>query len=228
MDFPSHIQLPESAREELIELLNEHLANALDLATQLKQAHWNVRGRHFLSLHELFDELSEHVYKHTDELAERLAALGGYAEGTARLVAKNSRLSEYDLEAVDGEDHLSALVHAYASYSGGFRNAIARCAELDDPATEDLFTQLLREVEKDLWFLESHLLHEGQTARGRGAQNGNGAHRRDDEGQDAPRRARDENREGGEATASRAEEAFDADEDDESQTPWRDVKPPPH
>lgn len=247
MDFPSHVQLPDAAREELVDLLNEHLACSFDLYSQLKQAHWNVRGERFLSLHELFDTLGKKVLAHSDELAERLGALGGYAEGTARLAAKNSQLPEYDLEAVEGDDHLSALLSAYAIYSAGFRDAIARCAELDDPATEDLFTQLLREVEKDLWFLESHLVRGGRPTRSRkGAssssqRSGDGDRRSgsparnggaDEEERRPARRsaADDANREGGEETSSYTEKRFEQEDDEEdgSATPWRDVKPPPH
>lgn len=157
MKFPSHVNLSHETREELTELLNIALANAIDLHWQVKQAHWNVRGRQFISRHELFDDVADHVRKHADEFAERAGALGGYAEGTIRLAARNSKLEEYDLRAVSGEEHLRALVSRIAFYAASIRQGIHRSEELDDPVSEDLFIRVLGEVEQDLWFLESHL-----------------------------------------------------------------------
>lgn len=157
MKFPSHVDVSAEKRQELVELLNVCLASAIDLHWQVKQAHWNVRGKHFISRHELFDEIADHVRKHADEFAERAGALGGYAEGTIRLAARRSEIEEYDLNAVSGEDHMRALVSRIATYAALIRKGIHRSEELDDPVTEDLFTNTLREVEQDLWFVESHL-----------------------------------------------------------------------
>jgi starvation-inducible DNA-binding protein len=165
MKFPSHINLPREAREELIDLLNTCLATSIDLHWQVKQAHWNIRGRDFISRHELFDDVADHVRKHADQFAERAGALGGYAQGTIRLAVKHSELDEYDLAAVNGDDHIRVLVDRVSVYATTIRAGIDRCGELNDPVTEDLFTQTLGEVEQDLWFLESHLY--GSTSMGR-------------------------------------------------------------
>lgn len=157
MKFPSHVGLSHETREELIELLNTCLANAIDLHWQVKQAHWNVRGRHFISRHELFDAVADHVRKHADEFAERAGALGGYAEGTIRLAVRNSELEEYELSAVSGEDHVRALLNRISTYAASIRQGIHRADNLEDPVTADLFTRILGEAEQDLWFLESHL-----------------------------------------------------------------------
>lgn len=165
MKFPSHISLPSEAREEIIDLLNTQLANAIDLHWQVKQAHWNVRGPFFYSRHELFDDVAKHLRKHADDYAERAGALGGYAEGTIRLAVRGSELEEYDLTAVSGEEHLRAVVDRVTRYAASARRCIDRCAELGDPVTEDLFTRLLSELEQDLWFLESHLYGRAGLAR---------------------------------------------------------------
>jgi starvation-inducible DNA-binding protein len=164
MNFPSHVDLPAETREELISLLNTHLANAIDLHWQVKQAHWNIRGKHFYSRHELFDALAKHLRKQADSVAERAGTLGGYAEGTIRLAARNSQLPEYDLEAVAGDAHLKALVERFARYAASMRDGLERCEELEDPVTVDLLTGILGEVELDLWFLESHLYGEQRPA----------------------------------------------------------------
>lgn len=160
--FPSHIQLPREARAQLVELLNTCLATAVDLHWQVKQAHWNIRGTHFISRHLLFDDVAKHVRDHADEFAERAGALGGYAEGTIRLAARNSELEEYDLSAVDGDDHIRAVVERVTRYATLVREGIQSADDLNDPVTTDLLTKVAGEIEQDLWFLESHMY--GSTA----------------------------------------------------------------
>lgn len=156
-NFPSHVSLPEETRTALVELCNESLASTIDLHSQVKQAHWNIKGAQFFARHELFDALATKLLGWADTLAERGAVLGGYATGTIRLAAERSSLPEYDLNAVDGTTHIRALVDRYAVYTERARAAIAVCAKLDDPASEDLFTEILRGAELDMWFLESHI-----------------------------------------------------------------------
>ncbi len=155
--FPSHINLSRETRSELIDMLNTNLATAVDLHWQVKQAHWNIRGSHFISRHLLFDKVADHVRAHADELAERAGALGGYAEGTIRLAVKNTELQEYDLSAVNGDDHVRVVVDRVARYAASVREGIQRADDLNDPVTADMLTQILGVVEEDLWFLESHL-----------------------------------------------------------------------
>lgn len=155
--FPSHIHLPREQRAQLVELLNSCLATAVDLHWQVKQAHWNIRGTHFISRHLLFDNVAKHVYEQADEFAERAGALGGYAEGTIRLAVRNSELQEYDLSAVDGDAHVRAVVERVTRYATLVRDGIQRSDELKDPVTTDLLTKVAGEIEQDLWFLESHL-----------------------------------------------------------------------
>lgn len=155
--FPTQNDLPVETRAQVIDLLNVHLATVMDLHSQTKQAHWNVKGIHFQTLHELFDRLAAVVEPFADTLAERATALGGTALGTARLAAKNSTLPEYPMNAVKGEEHLKALVERWAEYARLARKAIDETAQAGDAGTSDLFTGISREVDKALWFLESHL-----------------------------------------------------------------------
>lgn len=155
--YPSSVGVPESNRQALIALLNARLADSADLRTQVKWAHWNVKGLHFIQLHELFDSIASHLEEQTDIIAERIAALGGVANGTAREVAAKSGLKEADLSASDGPSMLKFLVHNVAHHANAVREAIKESDDLDDATTADLFTQLSRELDKDLWFLEAHL-----------------------------------------------------------------------
>lgn len=155
--FPSSVGVPENNRQALIALLNARLADSTDLRTQVKWAHWNVKGLHFIQLHELFDSIASHLEEQTDTIAERITTLGGVANGTAREVAAKSGLKEADLTASDGPSMLKFLVHNVAHHANAMREAIQESDDLDDAATCDLFTQLTRELDKDLWFLEAHL-----------------------------------------------------------------------
>ena len=155
--FETRIDIEEDAREALIELLNRNLADMVDLSIQTKHAHWNVKGPDFMQLHELFDQLYARLASHADMLAERAVTLGGVANGTTRQAAANSGIGEYDLEAVDGHEHVSALAGQFAKVTARIRAAIDESDELGDLTTADLLTQISGAVDKDLWFLEAHL-----------------------------------------------------------------------
>lgn len=151
------IDLSKDKREKLIALLNARLADAADLKSQVKQAHWNVKGMSFIALHELFDNIATIVEGHVDLIAERITTLGGTAMGTVRLAAENSSLSEYPHEITDGAAHVDALSTALADFGKLARKAIDESDELGDMDTADIFTEISREIDKQLWFVEAHV-----------------------------------------------------------------------
>ena len=155
--YPTKNDLPESNREKLIELLNLRLADAIDLQTQAKQAHWNVKGPAFIALHELFDKVNEDIEDYVDMIAERAVQLGGITEGTARSVVRHSSLPEYAAKGPNGRDHADALSTALASFGASARRAIAQSDQLGDADTTDIFTEISRGTDKWLWFVEAHL-----------------------------------------------------------------------
>ncbi len=148
--------LPEQVREKVESLLNARLADVVDLQTQVKQAHWNVKGPNFIGLHLLFDNVHEAVEDYTDKIAERIVQLGGRAEGTARVAANKSTLSEYPLTISAGQDHVAALSTALATFGKNVREAIEQSDKLGDADTADLFTEVSRGIDKWLWFVEAH------------------------------------------------------------------------
>jgi starvation-inducible DNA-binding protein len=148
--------LPESNRAKLVELLGSRLASSIDLYLQVKQAHWNVKGPSFIALHELFDQVGETVEGSVDDLAERIVQLGGTARGTLQAVGKETSLKAYPLEITSGTDHVEALSSALAAFGGQARSAIALATELDDADSADLFTEISRNIDKQLWFVEAH------------------------------------------------------------------------
>src|SRR5881628_2281960 len=145
--YPTKNDLPEAARREAIGLLNQRLADCIDLQTQLKQAHWNVKGPTFIALHELFDKINEAVEDYVDDLAERVVQLGGIAHGTARQVAKRSTLPEYPAVSA-GRDHAEAVATALAAFGGLARAAIDQSDALEDRDTADIFTEMSRGIDK--------------------------------------------------------------------------------
>lgn len=154
--YETENDLPKNARVEVIGILNQRLADIIDLQTQLKQAHWNVKGPHFIGLHELFDKIAEEVESYVDTLAERIVQLGGIAEGTVRVAAVRSRLDEYPLDIADGAAHVEAVARALSTFGREARMTIDETDRLDDADTADIFTEISRGIDKWLWFVEAH------------------------------------------------------------------------
>lgn len=155
--YPTSIDIGAETRSKVIELLNQTVATTLDLKTQVKQAHWNVKGMDFYQLHQLFDELATELEEFTDLFAERVTALGGLAMGTARMAVAASILPEYPIDIIDGKDHIIALAERFAPYAKSLRQNIDASADLGDADTADLYTEVSRAIDKRLWFLEAHL-----------------------------------------------------------------------
>ena len=155
--YKTKIDLSEKVRRNVIAVLNDRLADAIDLQSQAKQAHWNVKGPQFIALHELFDKISDLTLEQIDEIAERVTALGGMAEGTVAVASKRSKLKNYPLNITSGKDHLYYLSTQLAAFGKVVRAAIDDTAKLGDADTADLFTGISRGVDKYLWFLEAHL-----------------------------------------------------------------------
>jgi len=155
--YKTKIDLSDKVRRNVVVILNDRLAEAIDLQSQVKQAHWNVKGPNFIALHELFDKISDAVLDQIDEIAERITSLGGTAEGTVAVAAKRSKLKNYPLSITAGKDHLFYLSTQLAAFGKSVRSAIDDTDEFGDKDTADLFTGISRRVDKYLWFLEAHL-----------------------------------------------------------------------
>jgi len=148
--------LAESTRTEVIALFNQRLADCIDLQTQCKQAHWNVKGPSFIGLHKLFDDVNEDVEQYVDLIAERIVQLGGIAEGTVGAVEGRSSLPDYPLALSNGAEHVAALSDALAAFGRTVRIGIAEMDELEDADSADLLTDVSRGIDKWLWFVEAH------------------------------------------------------------------------
>jgi starvation-inducible DNA-binding protein len=149
--------LPESVRRDAVTHLDGLLATAIDLSLQAKQAHWNLRGPGFIALHQLFDQVHEKAEDASDLLAERIAALGGTAHGTLAAVARGTALVAYPEDASGETVHVTALADALARAGTGLRTAIDALTALGDAASADVATEIVREVDQMLWFVEAHL-----------------------------------------------------------------------
>src|SRR6266478_8380400 len=130
--YETENDLPKDARVEVIGILNQRLADIIDLQTQLKQAHWNVKGPHFIGLHELFDKIAEEVGSYVDLIAERTVQLAGIAQGTVRVAAAHSRLEEYPLAIADGMAHVEAVARALSTFGREARVTIDEADKMGD------------------------------------------------------------------------------------------------
>lgn len=152
---PSH--LPEATRATLVRTLNDRLIDGLDLHSDLKVAHWNVRGPQFPALHPLFEQFATQLAAHNDTIAERAVTLGGLAAGTARNVARHSRLAAYPVDVTRDLDHVRLLADRIDTYLAGVRESRAIAEQAGDTDTVDLLTAVVTEFEKNAWFLRATL-----------------------------------------------------------------------
>ena len=156
MDAPAN-DLQSNTKAAMIELLNAQLAEAIDLALITKQAHWNVKGPTFIAVHEFLDEVRDELDEHVDTIAERVAQIDGIALGTVQAVNAKTTLPAYPTEIRSIPDHLENLVARFASVSRSARQGIDVAEEAGDADTADILTAYSRTLDKNLWFLKSHL-----------------------------------------------------------------------
>lgn len=153
----THIDISLDKRQQVIAILNARLADIVDLGIQAKMAHWNVRGMHFIALHELFDKVAGATHDHADEIAERIAQLGGVVIGNVQEVAKNTGLGVFPSDISKDKEVLAALIQGLSTAAKSIRADVDKTADLGDQATSDILTEILRALDKDLWFVEAHL-----------------------------------------------------------------------
>lgn len=149
--------LSEQAQDQIVELLNQVLADLISLQLHSKQAQWNSKGRNFITLHEFFSNVAADAWDVVDRVAERITALGGQVEATTNLLVSGTRLSSYRVEIVVGNDLVDAFSCSMEVVAEVIRDAIDQAAVLDDADTVDLLANVSQELEKKLWFIESHL-----------------------------------------------------------------------
>lgn len=147
----------DNAKKVVIDLLNARLADGIDLSLITKQAHWNLKGPMFIAIHEMLDGFRDELDDLTDTMAERVTQLGGTALGTSQIVAKSSKLKPYPIDIYAIHDHLRELIGHYAAFANAIRKNIDEADEAGEPDTADVFTQVSRAVDKQLWFLEAHV-----------------------------------------------------------------------
>lgn len=153
----TRIDIDAITRQQMIKILNAQLADTFDMFSLIKQAHWNIKGTQFIALHKLFDELADGLLGYVDMLAERVTALGGLAMGSVRLAATSSRLDAYPPDLLQDIASVQFLADQMAQLAATTRSAADQAEELGDMATNDLFIEVVRDLDKWLWFLEAHL-----------------------------------------------------------------------
>ena len=145
------------ANTEVIDRLNVNMAIAFDLYSQVKQAHWTIVGPNFIAVHKLLDELAEALTLQVDTYAERLRAVGGVPSGTVRQAARVSKLPDLKARELPVLEAAEELLNRYETYGDSIRAAADQADESGDLATQDVYIEFIREVDKHAWFLKSHL-----------------------------------------------------------------------
>ena len=146
----------QNAKAVSIELLQARLADAIDMSLITKQAHWNLKGPQFIGVHLMLDKFRDEQDEYVDTMAERITQLGGTARGTVQEVGKKTSLQSYPVDIYQVSDHVHALIDRYATFANAIRSNIDEVDEAGDPDTADLFTEVSRGIDKQLWFLEAH------------------------------------------------------------------------
>ncbi len=162
---PSRNDLSANAKQVAVELLNARLADGLDLSLITKQAHWNLKGIQFIGIHEMLDGFRDEQDDLNDKMAERVAQLGGTAYGTTQDITRNSQLTPYPTDIYAIQDHLAALIDRFSVAANAVRASIDQAAEAGDADTADIFTEVSRGLDKQLWFLEAHTQEPPHTLR---------------------------------------------------------------
>jgi starvation-inducible DNA-binding protein len=161
---PTQIGIPPEIRLDVITMLNQTLACTVDLRSQVRQACWNVKGKDFSVLHSLFATMLNELTAYTDMVAERISVLGGVVLGTVRMAALRSKLPEYPDTVMEGDGHVLALAERFGHYAVTLRDDIALAADVEDAGSAAMYTDISRGIDKQLWFLETHLRRQGLSA----------------------------------------------------------------
>jgi starvation-inducible DNA-binding protein len=146
--------LTDVARDATVPALQSVLYDLVELALQGKQAHWNLVGRHFRSVHLQLDEIVAAVRDGSDEVAERIATLGVSPDGQALGVADRSRLGSFPGGLLSVEETVTSYSDRLAEAIDGLRDSIAVVGE-HDPISEDILIGISAGLEKQLWMLQS-------------------------------------------------------------------------
>jgi len=146
--------ISDEARVATCNALQACLTDMIDLALLLKQAHWNLVGRSFRSIHLQLDEIIEDVRAGVDEVAERMSQLGVAPDGRSQTVSQTTRLARYPEGFVNDDATVSQTADALATTVEGLREARSKTEE-PDPVTEDLLIGIIGPLEKHLWMMQS-------------------------------------------------------------------------
>jgi len=154
--FKTQNDLKSNTKTTVIDLLNQLLADSIDLALLTKQAHWNLKGPQFIAIHEMIDGFRDEIDTHVDTMAERIVQIGGTALGTTQAVNKATSLKAYPTDIYKIKDHLAALIERYGKAANAVRAGIDESDDAGDADTADILTAYSRALDKALWFLEAH------------------------------------------------------------------------
>ena len=144
--------LSTDAQTEIVEALNQSVAETVVTTMLAQNFHWNVTGMAFGPLHELFQKIYEDHFEAQDDLAERVKAIGGHANGKLSDMVAASKVAEHDGHA-SAEDMIAALAEAQRTVAATLAATAAVASGHGDLLTEDLCIGRGQSHEKSAWLL---------------------------------------------------------------------------
>jgi starvation-inducible DNA-binding protein len=160
--------LKTDTADEVVALLQDRLHALNDLQLTLKHIHWNVVGPHFIAVHTMLDPQVDAVREMVDDIAERIATLGGSPKGTPGAIVAERSWDDYSVGRGDAIAHLGSLDLVYAGVIEDHRTAIDKTEE-PDPVTQDLLISQAGRLEQYQWFVRAHLENADGSLRTAGA-----------------------------------------------------------
>jgi starvation-inducible DNA-binding protein len=155
--YATHHDLSISTRESVVTVLSAHLINAADLFMQVKHAQWNVKGPNVTALQTVFRSMARVITRHCDAMANRIVALGGQAEATARLVAARSSIDEFPRDTPAGLAYVSVIAGNLSRFGKAIRASIVETTNYGDAVTAELLTRITSVNDQQLQLLDAHL-----------------------------------------------------------------------
>jgi len=152
--------MSESDAEQVVALLQDRLHACNDLHLTLKHVHWNVVGPHFIAVHQMIDPQVDAVRGFADDLAERIATLGGSPKGTPGSIVTGRDWEDYSIGRATTQEHLGALDVVYHGVIESYRKGIKELEDLD-LVTQDMFITQVEQLELFQWFVRAHLEDKG-------------------------------------------------------------------
>jgi starvation-inducible DNA-binding protein len=146
--------LSGDAKKKVAEALQGALVDLIDLSLVAKQAHWNLIGSHFRSIHLQLDRVTDLARTHMDTIAERAVALGANPDGRAATIAKSTKLAQLESGWVEDGKVLATIIDVLDGISRRMHERV-RATDQPDPVSQDLLISVAQDIDKQHWMFQA-------------------------------------------------------------------------